>query len=210
MKALWLVSNRIVYCYTPSSENAGIFPYDTWDIAFFVKLQVVSTSSSQVILSIFNNYSLRQKEKGVPSGLNTPHWWAASAKWLWVWRTLILEVKVTTLVYILTTYYRPNPTTGCLDAVNVSACEWFLVIFLWRMFCEITAMHKFDFSWVQTLKSEPDFTAVSSCVNELPGKAGSRFASSLFRSYLSSNRSWLTRIPPLLRRFCQFTSGLSG
>lgn len=45
-------------------------------------------------------------------------------------------------------------------------------------------MHKFDFSRVQTLKSEPDFTAVSSCVNELPGKAGSRFASFFFFSGL--------------------------
>lgn len=171
-------------CIEPNSlllsKNAGFFHYDMQDIAFFLKLHVVSTSSSQIIPSIFNNYSLRQKEKGVLSGPNTPRWWAASAKWLWVWRTLILEVKVTMLVYVLTTYYRPNPTTGCLDAVIVCACEWFLVIFLWRMFCEITATHKFDFSRARTLKSEPDFTAVSSCVNELPGKAGSRFASSFF------------------------------
>lgn len=63
------------------------------------------------------------------------------------------------------------------------------------MFCEITEMHKFDLNRAQTLKFEPDFAAVSSCINELPGKAGSQFALSLFWSYLSSNRSCLPGDP---------------
>jgi len=73
------------------------------------------------------------------------------------------------------------------------------------MFCEISLCTSLIFNRAQTLKSETDFTAVSSSINELPGKAGSRFALSLFWSYLRSNWSCLPADPrpsTILRRLC--------
>lgn len=160
MKVSYHVSNWIVYCYAPTWKCCHL----PWDIAFLSNCKLFFHHLHKSFHP-FSTIIHSDRRKRASPLVQTRHagelpvqsdcgFGGLSSRRLRLprWSTSWPPITGQTL---------PQAVWMLWMCVRVSVSLSFLL----RMFCEITAMHKFDFSRAQTLKSEPDFTVVSSSIN---------------------------------------------